>query len=359
MIQRFCFLVLLLIYTWVPGAFSQVPLLRHDSVYFQGKDSIRFGGTLTIPAGRGNFPAAVLISGTGRQDRDGTMAGHPMFKVLADSLGSLGFAVLRVDDRGTGESTGVYETATTADFATDALAALAFLRKQPGVGITGLIGHSEGGAAAIIAAAESPEVGFVVTLAGLATKGIDALKLQNYGLINASKISDYDKNRHITINTLMFDTAYHYADSPVMALRLRSTYDAWKHADDSAYARDKPGEHDHMRFFADSYIRQATGPWYRYHLQYDPVPFLRKIKVPFLALNGDKDVMVPFRENLSLIDSTLKASGNEQVVTKVLPGLNHLFLHCVTCTREEMATLRTHFAPEAWREMRVWLGRFL
>jgi uncharacterized protein len=352
---RYFVLVFLLIYTTVPGAYGQAP----GSLYFYGKDSIRFGGTLTFPAGKKSYPGVVLVSGTGKQDRDGTMAGHPMFKVLADSLTRLGFAVLRVDDRGTGETGGQYETATTADFADDALAALEFLEKQRGVKAAGLIGHSEGGAAAIIAAATSEKADFIVMLAGLATKGIDALKLQNYGLINAAKISEYDRTRHTTINTLMFDTAYHYAYTPELETKLRSTYNAWKHADDSAYRKDKPGEHDHVRFFIESYVRHATGAWYQYHIRYDPVPFLQKIRVPVLALNGDKDVMVPYKENLQLIENTLRQSGNSQVTVKVLPGLNHLFQHCITCTREESAALKEDFAPEAWEEMKIWLRRFL
>jgi len=357
MSRRFIFSCLLMVVS-MPFCLGQAaPVSR--PVHFNNKDSIRFGGTLTLPAGRHTFPAVVLLSGTGRQDRDGTMAGHKMFKALADSLAALGFAVLRTDDRGVGETNGVYETATTKDFANDALAAVAWLRTQPGVSATGLIGHSEGGAAAIIAAAESKDISFVITLAGLATRGLDALKLQNRAIINAAPISDYDKNRHNTITTLMFDTAYRYAYTPRLEAKLRATYAAWKQADDSAYAKDKPGEFDHMRFFADSYIRQATGPWYQYHLRYDPAPFLQQIKVPFLALNGDKDIMVPYKENLAMIENTLQQSGNNQVVVKVIPGLNHLFLHCNTCANEELTQLKGDFAPEAWQEIKRWLQPFL
>lgn len=348
----------LLIYTLVPGAQSQVLPYRSDSVYFK-RDTVRFGATLTIPGGKKTFPGVVLVSGSGKQDRNGTMAGHTMFKVLADSLTRLGFAVLRVDDRGTGETNGVYETATTADFADDALAALGHLKQQKGVGKVGLIGHSEGGAAAIIAAAKSKDVAFVVTLAGLATNGLEALMLQNIGQIKAADIPDYDKARHIAINTRMFDTAYHYAASPEMEARLNATYNEWKRADDSAYAKDKPGEHDHMRFPVYSYVRTAIGPWYRYHLQYDPVPFLQKIRVPFLAMNGDKDVMVPAKENLGNIERTLLQSGNKNVTVKTIPGLNHLFLHCITCTNQENYTLKEEFAPEAWSKMKNWLKKLL
>lgn len=331
-----------------------------DSVYFSNADnSIRFGATLTIPAGRKSFPAIVLVSGTGKQDRDGTMAGHSMFRTLADSLTRSGVAVLRIDDRGTGETTGKYEIATTRDFADDALAAVAFLKKYPGVSKVGLAGHSEGGEAAIIAAASSKDVAFVITLAGLAVRGIDALKLQNYAITRSANISDYDRNRHDTINTRMFDTAYRYAYTPELEHKLRSTYAAWKQADDSAYKKDFPNGHDHMRFFIESYINTATGPWYQYHIRFDPVPYLRQIRVPFLALNGEKDIMVTYKENLGTIEKTLKEAGNTKVTTHVLPGTNHLFQHCVTCTREESASLKEDFSTEAITIIRDWLKQYI
>ncbi|MVT08591.1 alpha/beta hydrolase family protein [Chitinophaga tropicalis] len=341
----------------LPGLlFGQAAAYRSDSVHFSNADkSIRFGATLTIPANKKRFPAIVLVSGTGKQDRDGNMAGHPMFKVLADSLTRSGIAVLRIDDRGTGETNGTYETATTKDFADDALAAVAFLKTIPGISKVGLAGHSEGGAAAIIAAASSKDVAFVITLAGLAVRGIDALKLQNYAITRSAKISEYDRKRHDTINTRMFDTAYRYAFTPELESRLRNTYAEWKKADDSAYKKDFPDGYDHMRFFIESYVRNATGAWYQYHITFDPVPFLQKVRVPFLALNGDKDIMVTYKENLDMIANTLKQAGNKQVTTQVLPGINHLFQHCVTCTREESATLKEDFSPEAIAVIRKWL----
>ncbi|HEY1164527.1 MAG TPA: alpha/beta hydrolase, partial [Chitinophaga sp.] len=218
---------------------------------------------------------------------------------------------------------------------------------------------SEGGAAAIIAAASSKDIAFVITLAGLATKGIDALKLQNYAITRTAKISDYDRRRYDTINTKMFDTAYRYAGTPEMETKLRSTYAAWKRADDSAYAKDFPNGYDHMRFFIESYVRQATGPWYQYHIRFDPQPYLQQIKVPFLALNGDKDIMVSYEENLGMIANTLREAGNRQVTTKVLPGINHLFQHCVTCTREESSSLREDFSADAIAIIREWLQQFI
>ncbi len=325
-------------------AFSQTS----DSVYFRNRDTIRFGATLSVPAGKKASTAIVLVSGTGKQDRNGTMAGHQMFKVLADSLNSIGVAVLRVDDRGTGETNGVYETSTTADFANDALAAATYLRTR-GYKKVGLLGHSEGGAAATIAAAKG-KIDFVITLAGLATKGLDALKTQNTALIETSPLPAYDKKRLLSVTLQMFDTAYYYATSKEMGDRLNNTYNTWKKASDSAFAKDFPNGHDHVRFPVYSYVMQATGPWYRFHIQYDPVPWLQQVKVPFLALNGDKDLMVSYKENLQMIRQFIP-----HAVVKVLPGINHLFQHCVTCTQQESYSLKEDFAPEAWQEIREFL----
>lgn len=334
---------------------------KSKNIYFSNADSsIRFGGTLTIPAGKKQHPVILLISGTGKQDRDGTMAGHPMFLTLADSLSRRGFAVLRVDDRGVGETTGIYEDATTQDFADDALSAIGFLKTQPEIDNKriGLMGHSEGGAVAIITAAGSADVCFVITLAGLALRGLDALKLQNHSIVHAAPLSDYDKRRYDAINTLMFDTVYHYAGSPELEARIRQTHASWKKADDSAFVKDNPGKYDHMRFFLESYIKQATGKWYLYHIRFDPALYLLRIKIPFLALNGDKDLMVPAGENLGAIAEGLKKAGNKNVTIKVLPGINHLFQHCVTCTQQEPFTLKENFSAAAFVIIEKWLQQF-
>lgn len=344
---------------WIIAALSLMilPVYAQQSrkVYFNNTDTIRFGATYTIPAGKLSYPAIILVSGTGKQDRDGTMAGHKMFKYLADSLSAAGFAVLRMDDRGVGETNGIYELATTEDFANDALAALGYLQRQPGVSKVGLLGHSEGGAAVMIAAAKDDKVAFVITLAGLATPGLEALRLQNKAIIDAAPISDYDKNRHWTINSMMFDTVYHYAGKPGLEQKLRDTYAQWKHKDDSAFAKDRPGEHDHMRFFIESYARQATGAWYQFHIKFDPARYLHEIKVPFFAMNGDKDIMVPAHPNLDNIREMLNEGGNYQVKTVLVPGMNHLMLHCDTCTNAELTKLHGDFDLAAWRSLKEWL----
>lgn len=339
------------------AVFTGARAQRSVEARFQNKDTIRFAGTLTLPDGQGPFTAVVFVSGTGQQDRDGTMAGHKMFKYLADSLVRIGIASLRVDDRGVGGTNGNYAEATTCDFAQDALAAVRFLKTQPHIGKVGLIGHSEGGAAVIMAAAESREVAFVVTLAGLASRAIESLKEQNRNLIQLAPISNYDKKRHETITLRMLDTAYCYAGDSLLESRLRATHAAWKQADDSAFLADNPGKYDHLRFFLESYIHTAKGRWYQYQIRWEPDSFLRQIQVPFLALNGDKDIMVPAALNLSNIKRVLTAAGNKDVTTVALPGLNHLLLRCEKCTNEELPKLKGDFDETAWLAIKNWLIR--
>ncbi|WP_343673906.1 alpha/beta hydrolase [Chitinophaga sp.] len=327
--------------------------ISKDVQYYNADSSIHFGGTLIVPAGVQSFPAVVLISGTGKQDRDGTMAGHKMFKVIAEYLGSNGIAVLRVDDRGTGTTTGDYEKATTADFAADAITAVTFLKAYPGVKGIGLVGHSEGGAAAYMAAVKSKDVRFMISLAGLATTGLKALQAQNRAIVASAGIPVLMQQRFNAINDIMFDTAYAYAGSPDMESHLRSAYAAWNERDlargeqDSVYKKSR----DHFFFPLESYIMQATGPWYRYNIRFDPTPWLKQVKVPVLAFNGDKDIMVEADENLGNYKKYVK-----QVKVVKVGGLNHLFQHCVTCTMQEPAKLQEDFAPEVLKEMVSWIN---
>lgn len=328
-------------------------IVSKDVEYYNADSSIHFGGTLTLPAGLRSFPAVVIVSGTGKQDRDGTMAGHKMFKVIAEYLSNNGIAVLRVDDRGAGTTTGDYNKATTADFAADAVTAARFLKAYKGVKAVGLIGHSEGGAAAYMAAIKSKDIQFIISLAGLATTGLKALQQQNRAIVSSAGIPILMQQRFNQLNDIIFDTAYAYAASPDMEAHLRNAYALWNAADlakgekDSVYAKSR----DHFFFPLESYIMQATGPWYRYHIRFDPVPYLKKVNVPVLAFNGDKDIMVNADENLG----NYKRYVKNATVIKV-PGLNHLFQHCVTCTMQEPAKLQEDFAPEVLKEMAAWIN---
>jgi pimeloyl-ACP methyl ester carboxylesterase/thiol-disulfide isomerase/thioredoxin len=324
---------------------AMIRMARRPTLVRYDGNGIHFGGTLTMPDGKGPFPAAVLISGTGRQDRDGTMAGHKMFAVIADSLCRHGIAVLRVDDRGVGETSGDYDLATTRDFAADALVGLHFLQNVPGIDPhrVGLIGHSEGGAAACIAASRSPDVAFVVSLSGPGVTGLQALLTQNRTLISGSPATAVNKERFDSVTTLLLQTVYDHASDTGLAAVLRTVYTAWVRRDSARIAMLPPSQTDHFFFPFESYLRQATGPWYRGFITYEPARVLPLIHVPVLAVNGSADVISSAAENLSGFKRYV-APGLLQAYE--VPGVNHLYQHCHACTTAEYASLPETFAPE-------------
>ncbi|MCD0490399.1 alpha/beta hydrolase [Pedobacter sp. MC2016-14] len=353
------FFIIVLSWCLCTPAFSQKTTFKSDSVTFKNTNgSITFGATVSVPAsGLSTNNAVVLISGGGMQDRDGKMAGHPWFKVLAEFLNSKGLTVLRMDDRGVGKTTGDYMMATTADFADDALAAITYLQSRKDLRLKkiGLLGHSEGGAASAIAASKSKNVAFIISLSGLAINGMSSLKSQNEDIVNASELKDYDKKRSNDINNLMFQTARKYVDSANMEQKLNETYAEWKKKDD-VYFKTLNIEFDHFRFPVYSYVNYAVKPWYRYFLKFDPTDFLPKVKVPILAINGDKDLMVRSAPNLSNWKNLPAKGGNKKVTIKEIPGLNHLLQHCITCQQQEYATIKEDIAPEVLKELGLWLS---
>jgi pimeloyl-ACP methyl ester carboxylesterase/thiol-disulfide isomerase/thioredoxin len=333
------------------------PYNTQNVYYYNADSSIRFAGTLTLPQ-KPFTQVAILVSGTGKQDRDGTMAGHKMFEVIADYLGRNGVAVFRTDDRGTGETTGKYENATTEDFAADALLAINYLkqRQETKDKIIGLIGHSEGGAAIAIAAAKSKDVKFLVSLSGLATKGLDALLIQNRNIVHAAKIPQLNKDRFDAINALMFTTVYENADSANLEIKIRAAFSAWKKKDDALIDSLKI-KYDHFFFPLEAFITQATGRWYRYQIRYDPANYIPKITAPVLAINGDKDIMVDGPSNLNNWKTLLSKGGNTNYTSYLVPGLNHLYQHCHTCSTDEYPDLEETFAPEVLGIISEWLGK--
>ncbi|SIS63839.1 X-Pro dipeptidyl-peptidase (S15 family) [Filimonas lacunae] len=323
--------------------------------YYNADSSIRFGATLTMPDSGAQFPAVVILSGTGQQDRNGTMAGHQTFAVIADYLSRHGIAVLRVDDRGVNETTGNYTSTTTAQFAEDALAGIAFLGGNAKINShkIGLVGHSEGGAAACIAASRSAKVAFVISLSGIGILGLDALLLQNKAIVEKAPITAENKLRFNKANQTFLPVAYKYANDSSLEKQLRAAYAQWK-IEDSVYVSGIADKKltDHFFYPFESYVMQATGPWYRGFISYNPAKVFGAIKVPVLAMNGDKDIISLANENIQGFQKYIK---RRWLQTWIVPGVNHLYQHCITCTTQEYAELSETFAPEVLEKM----GRFI
>ena len=182
------------------------PYLEEEVTLENKPAGVKLAGTLTLPKGKGPFPAVVLITGSGPQDRDESLLGHRPFLVLADHLTRNGIAVLRCDDRGVGGSTGNTSTSTTADFADDALVGVAFLKARPEIDgkKIGLIGHSEGGVAAPIAATKSTDVAFIVLLAGTGLPGEEILYRQAELILKAAKADEATIRKQRAMQERMF-----------------------------------------------------------------------------------------------------------------------------------------------------------
>jgi len=330
---------------------------RSVDVTFPNPDApgVTLAGTLTLPEGEGPFPAAVLVTGSGPQNRDEELLGHKPFLVISDYLTRHGIAVLRYDDRGVAKSTGDYAASTSLDNASDALAAVAFARARPEIAPdkVGIIGHSEGGLVGPMAAAESSDVAFVVMLAGPGLTGREILHLQSALIAKAGGASEAAVEANDKIQNMMFDMVESEPDPEVAAPKLLG-------AMKDAVAKLPPelrggAEADTSDAALKAQVAQVNSPWMRFFLTYDPRPTLEKVKVPVLALDGEKDLQVPPKEDLAEIAAALKKGGNKDYTTKLLPGLNHLFQHATTGAPAEYAQIEETFSPEALELVSSWI----
>jgi len=314
---------------------------REEEVTYANKAAGNvLAGTLTIPPGKGPFPAVLLISGSGPNDRDETVFGHKPFLVLSDYLTRKGIVVLRVDKRGVGKSTGDLAHATTADFATDAEAGVQYLktRAEADPRRIGLIGHSEGGTVAPMLAAGDPGVRFIVLMAGPGVPGDQIIVEQGRlieeaaGATKEKAAQDADKQREL------FALVEKEKDDAVLGKELREKL-----------AGRVPDAQ------IDVAIQQLTSPWMRYTLTYDPATALRKVACPVLALNGEKDLQVSAAQNLPAIKKALEEGGNKQIEIDEMPGLNHLFQTAKTGSPTEYAQIEETISPVALDKVATWI----
>ena len=328
---------------------------KEEEVKFRNKEAgITLAGTLTLPESGNNSPAVVLITGSGPQDRNETIMNHKPFLVLVDYLTRRGIAVLRYDDRGFGESGGNFSTATTQDFVTDALAAVDYLlsRKEINPKEIGLIGHSEGGLIAPLAAVKSDKVDFIILMAGPGLPGEDILKMQS-DLIMKANGEDAD---YIQKTEALNNAAYTLIKTEKDSLQLREKLDSLFNNYINSFPeneRAKLGK-DPEKIFK-SQFDFITSPWFRYFLTYDPRPTLKKVKVPVLAINGSKDLQVPPKENLEAISKALSKGGNKNFKIEELQGLNHLFQTANTGSPAEYTKIEETIAPKALNTIGEWI----
>ncbi|HZJ74937.1 MAG TPA: alpha/beta fold hydrolase [Perlabentimonas sp.] len=329
------------------------PYYTEDVTFQNAEASISLSATLTLPKTEGKYPVVILISGSGPQDRDEEIVGHKPFLVIADYLTRNGIGVLRYDDRGFGQSTGDFSTATSADFATDVESAIAYLktRREVDKKKIGLVGHSEGGIIAPMVAAKSDDVSFIVLLAGTGIRGDKLLLLQQELIARASHVPEFEILKAKLMNTKLYEMVIECNDTSKLRADLISQMGEM--LDNTARGMIPNGitKEDYISL----QVKQIVSPWMLYFMKYDPAPTLEKVKCPVLAVNGEKDLQVPPKENLTAIKNALTKGGNMNVTAIEFPNLNHLFQECETGSPVEYSIIEQTFSPVALSEITKWI----
>jgi dipeptidyl aminopeptidase/acylaminoacyl peptidase len=331
------------------------PYDEEEVSYRNEKDNIKISGTLTVPRGGGRYPAALLITGSGSQDRNETIAGHRPFLVLADHLTRNGIAVLRVDDRGIGGTDIGSLSATSENYAEDVLAGVGFLkqRKEIDPKMIGLIGHSEGGMIAPMAAARSNDVSFIVLLAGPGQRGEDIIYTQ-IELIHKAQGTHIDTIRHtVALSKKINSIVKTETDAKRVEQRINEEIAAYDRTLGDLQKKLFEPAVGAVKAFMPMY----KTPWYRYFITFDPLPVLKNVRVPVLALNGELDLQVAAKENLDLIGAGLKAGGNEDVTVRAFPKLNHLFQTSQTGSLAEYGQIEETISPDVLKTVSDWILR--
>jgi uncharacterized protein len=334
------------------------PYKNTEVIFKNFTDNITLSGSLTLPDTQGPHPVAVLISGSGPQNRNSEIMGHKPFLIIADHLTKQGIAVLRFDDRGVGASEGDFGAATSADFAKDVAAAVNYLKTRDDVDHAkiGLIGHSEGGLIApIVAVNYAPDVNFIVLLAGPGISGDKILLLQQELIGKAAGMSDEEIKIIKSINGEAFKIIRSQKNDADLQKKLRAYASKLYRKLPNEMKNSGVGEDE----FVSGQVSQLNNPWMLYFLRHEPEPYLRKITCPLLAINGENDLQVPADINLKEIKRAVEKGGNKNVTTKKLPKLNHMFQTCNTGSPNEYAGIEQTFAPEALNEISEWITQVI
>lgn len=323
-----------------------------EVTFVNQKDKITLGGTFTSPKSD-NFPVVILISGSGQQDRNSEILGHKPFWVIADYLTKNGIGVLRVDDRGIGQSGGDFNTSTSFDFATDVESAIAFIKTKKGVNHKkiGLIGHSEGGMIAPIVASKDKNINFIVLLAGPGIPCDELLIEQTYLIAKVSGASENEIAETQKTNKQIYDLVKSDKSNEEIKSGLENIFtNLFKN--DPSFINLNETEKNQL---INQQIESVSYPWFKNFLRFKPEEYLKKVKCPVLVLNGENDLQVPPKSNMLGIKNALDKGGNKKVTLKEYPKLNHLFQESVTGSTDEYGAIEQTFSPTVLTDIKDWI----
>jgi pimeloyl-ACP methyl ester carboxylesterase len=330
---------------------SPFPYKQREVTYPNLVDKIQLAGTLTVPSDKGPHPAVILLPGSGPVDRNATMLpGHKPFLVIADYLTRRGVAVLRVDDRGAGNTTGKYLDSTGENFANDVLASIDFLKKQSEVDARriGLIGHSQGGMIAPMVAARSTDISFVIMLAAPILPDRVNSRLRLMATLRAKGTSEDEIKRHLDVADRFNTQLREGADDAALRSSLRELIKA-SHPSGPALAEKE------LDNIVEQQLPRLHSRYVRFFIEYDPRVDLKRLAIPVLAISGSLDQAVPPNENLNEFEKVLGEAGNKDATAIELYGINHLMQTATTGDPLEMMKIEETFSPKVLELMAAWI----
>jgi len=322
-----------------------------EIVFNNSKAGIELAGTLTLPKEGKPKTVVILISGSGPQNRDEEIMNHKPFLLWADYLTKRGIGVLRFDDRGIGKSKGSFALATSFDFSEDVNFAVEYLKGRSdlaGVKI-GLMGHSEGGIIAPFVASERSDISFLVLLAAPGVKGSEIIVSQQGLIGKASGVPDSEIDKYSIITRNLYSIIDKERNNPGLKKLL------------SDFIKSNAGE-DVTENQINQQVNAITTPWMLTFLNYDPADALTRIKIPVIAINGTKDLQVPYEVNLNALEKSLLVAhgGNtdslkKHVTIKSIEGVNHLFQRAETGLPAEYSKIEETISPEVLELISGWI----
>lgn len=329
---------------------------EEEEVNFENNlESVNLAGTLTLPRSSRSFPAVILIQGSSPHDRDYSSDGHKVFLVWADYLTRAGFAVLRFDKRGNGKSTGDYSISTLKDSAQDVLAAIEYLKSRNDINPQqiGLIGHSEGGMVAFLAASKSDDIAFVLSMAAPCVNAEEIVCNQEALLMRVDGISEDLIIKTHSLRRQMFTLLKREKDRRIAEKKLREII--IQYFDSLSPSQKELAE----AYFGtvEQQIQMFNSARFRYWLVYDPTIALKQVTVPIFALNGKLDLIVTPQQNLRLIAQTLENEDHKDFMILEIPQLNHAFQTCQTGSIKEYEKIEETTSPFVLNIMSEWLLR--